>query len=171
MISNKYFHCNCQYNSERASSEVRAIQEVILIHAAYSRSSHARHWITLPSPQVQAPQILDFAHRRSRLFYRLKMLSNRNTNKCFDEDIRKYLDKYLSYQSEQRQHHQVSTSTNIECINKYIRQLLLYVRPSRRATPTPGGPRAAPRRRQGWGVGCGPGWREGEKAGGLEWAC
>ena len=104
----------------------------------------------------------------SRLFYRLKMLSNRNTNECFDEDIRKYLDKYLSYQSEQRQHHQVSTSTNIECINKYIRQLLLYVRPSRRATPTPGGPRAAPRRRQGWGVGCGPGWREGEKAGGLK---
>ena len=76
---------------------------------------------------------------RSRLFYRLKMLSNRNTNKCFDEDIRKYLDKYLSYQSDQRQHHQVSTSTNIECINKYIRQLLLYSRPSRRATPTPGG--------------------------------
>ena len=42
----------------------------------------------------------------SRLFYRLKMWPERDTNKCFDKDITEYLDKYQN-----------------KCINKYKNKL------------------------------------------------
>ena len=37
-------------------------------------------------------QLIKASFRSSR-FYRLKMLCDRDTNKCFDKDITKYLDK------------------------------------------------------------------------------
>ena len=68
--------------------EVRAVQVAILIHAAYSRSSHASHRIIL---QLSTGSRSSF---RSRLLYMLKMLFDRDTNKSFDKDITVYLDKY-----------------------------------------------------------------------------
>ena len=68
--------------------EVRAVQVTILIHAAHSRSSHARHYIT---PQLSTGSRSPF---RLRQFYRLKMLFDSDTTKCFNKDITEYLDKY-----------------------------------------------------------------------------
>ena len=68
--------------------EVRALQVAFLIHAAYSSSSHASH-IVIP--------LLSTGSRSSycsKLVYMLKILFDRDTNKCFDKDITKYLDKY-----------------------------------------------------------------------------
>ena len=59
----------------------------ILIHAAYSCSSHAFHRI-IPLSTVSLSAF------RSRLVYMFKMLFDRDTNKCFDKDITEYLDKY-----------------------------------------------------------------------------
>ena len=59
MISNT----NKIHNSERTSfaPDVRVVQVTFLIHAAYSRSSHACHWITSKSPLIHAAHIFDFS--------------------------------------------------------------------------------------------------------------
>ena len=68
--------------------EVRAVHLAILIHAAYSCSSHSFHRIIPPLSTVSRSAF------RSRLVYMLKILFDRDTNKCFDKDMTEYLDKY-----------------------------------------------------------------------------
>ena len=61
--------------------EVRAVQVTILIHAAHSHSSHASHACPYITLQLFTGSCSSFS---SRLFYRLKILFDRDTNKCFD---------------------------------------------------------------------------------------
>ena len=67
----------------------------IFIHAAYTRSSYTYKCFTQRFPQVHAAQILHFAKGSFTVnFYRLKMLFDRDTIKCFNNNIPEYLDKY-----------------------------------------------------------------------------
>ena len=81
--------------------EVCAVQVAILIHAVYSRSSHACH--SIKPPLSTGPH----SSFRSRLVYMLKMLLNKDTKKYLDKDKTDYLDKYQN-----------------KCINKYKDKLI-----------------------------------------------
>ena len=72
--------------------EVCAVQVAILIHEAYARSSHSCHCIILP---LSTGSHSSFS---ARLVYMLKMLFDRDTNKCFNKDITQYLAKYHNKQ-------------------------------------------------------------------------
>ena len=119
--------------------EVHAVQATNLILAAHSRSSHAYHY--------KAP-LLSTGSRsscRSRRFYNLQILLDRNINKCFDKDVTKLLVRYQNkhinkYKANLINKHETNASKITK--TKYIKTCILqgfnrYLRCSPRTTPMP----------------------------------
>ena len=129
--------------------EVRAVQVIILIHAAHSCSSHACYFLT---PQHSTDSGSSFC---SRLLYQLKILFNRDINKCFDKDIAEHLDKYNNkriitskYKAKLIKKHENKRIDKYKTkyIKQYILQPLPQVQPSHHshAIVTPPRHRTAP---------------------------
>ena len=133
--------------------EVRDVQVAILIHAVYSRSSHACHLITLQLPTGS----LAHSSFRSRLFYLLKCCSTgtqTNASTRTQPSI-EYLDKCQNSltspskstktnSSTSTKTSSASLSTKPKYIKKYILQQLPQVQPLHHSHAILTRPHAAP---------------------------
>ena len=108
------------------------------IDAAYSRSFYPFHWSTFPLSTGSRRSSFSF---RSRKFYRPKMILDRDTNKCYYNDITKYLDKYRNKHSLTSTKASASINTKYD---KYILLPLLWVQFPRRPNAAPPLPSTPP---------------------------